>query len=311
MTERTLRGLSRNFVIPAGTQVVLRTNRPLLDATDKFKKPGAVGSVIKCPPNNESNYLIQFTDGSQVEASFEELSLRRREIDDLLANTPEFKPTIIFRCQVGSKAYGLSTESSDDDYRGIYLPPADIHWSLHEVPRQLEFQDGHDEVYFELERFLRLALKANPNILEMLWTPLVLNTTPLGDQLLSIRKSFLSKHLYKTYSGYVLSQFRRMKNSYEKSGTFKKKHAMHLIRLLISGLEALKTGEIRVAIEEQRDFLLSIRNGELSFEEIRKHAFQLDAEFQTTFETTRLPEQPDVPTVNQFLIDARRAMTQN
>lgn len=308
MTERTIRGLSRNFVIPAGTQVVLRSNRPLLDTPDEFKKPGAVGSVIKCPPNNEGNYLIQFTDGRQVEAGFDDLALRRREIDDLLANTPDFTPTILYRCQVGSKAYGLSTESSDDDYRGIYIAPADIHWSLHEVPQQLEFKEGHDEVYFELERFLRLALKANPNILEMLWTPLVLNTSPLGDQLLSIRNAFLSKHLYKTYSGYVLSQFRRMKNSFEKSGTFKRKHAMHLIRLLISGLDALKTGEIRVAIDQHRDFLLSIRNGELTFEQIRKHAFQLDAEFQSAFEITDLPEQPEVETVNAFLVEARRSM---
>ena len=58
----------------------------------------------------------------------------------------------------------------------------------------------------------------------------------MGQELRTMRDAFLSKHLYKTYSGYVLSQFRRLRNSLDKKGTFKVKHAMHLIRLLWSGI---------------------------------------------------------------------------
>jgi uncharacterized protein len=37
---------------------------------------------------------------------------------------------------------------------------------LRRLPEQLELQaGGQDEVYWELEKFLRLALKANPNVL--------------------------------------------------------------------------------------------------------------------------------------------------
>ncbi|MEZ4727824.1 MAG: nucleotidyltransferase domain-containing protein [Caldilineaceae bacterium] len=39
---------------------------------------------------------------------------------------------------VGSRAYGLAHEESDTDRRGVYLPPADLHWSLYGVPEQLE-----------------------------------------------------------------------------------------------------------------------------------------------------------------------------
>jgi hypothetical protein len=39
---------------------------------------------------------------------------------------------------VGSRAYGLDDAASDTDRRGIYLPPAELHWSLGEVPEQLE-----------------------------------------------------------------------------------------------------------------------------------------------------------------------------
>ena len=303
-------------MIPAGTQVVLQATKSVSSTETEnevsLKKPGAVGVVIKCPPHNDETYTVQFSDGVTLEASFDELILRRQEVDNLLAaseNFDEFRPFVIYRCQVGSKAFGLSNDQSDDDVRGIFLPPAERHWSLYDIPGQLEFNDGQDdEVYWELEKFLRLALKANPNILETLWTPMVLESSPLADRLREIRSAFLSKHLYKTYSGYVLSQFRRMRNSVQKKGTFKNKHAMHLIRLLHSGIGALRTGEIMVDVSEFRSELLAIRNGQSSFEEVEQTALELDRQFALEFESTSLPEQPDFEAVNRFLIEARRSV---
>ena len=79
---------------------------------------------------------------------------------------------VIYRCVIGSRAYGLDTDESDTDRRGIYLPPADLQWSLYGVPEQLE-NDENQEAYWELQKFLIMALKANPNILECLYTPIV------------------------------------------------------------------------------------------------------------------------------------------
>lgn len=277
----------------------------------EFKKPGSVGIVLQSPPHNNEPYLVQFTDESTVSANFDELTLRRQEVEHLLtADDTGLREHIIYRCQVGSKAFGLANENSDDDVRGIFLPPADLHWSLYKLPEQIELiENGEDEVYWELEKFLRLALKANPNILETLWTPLVIEASPIAERLREIRCAFLSRHIYKTYSGYVISQFRRMKNSVEKSGKFKVKHAMHLIRLLYSGISALETGEIVVDVSSHREELLNIRNGEWSFEEIRQKALSLDKVFQGAFDKTELPEQPDFETINQFLIEARRSVT--
>ncbi|CAN5411866.1 hypothetical protein BH11PLA2_BH11PLA2_41590 [soil metagenome] len=55
-----------------------------------------------------------------------------------------------------------------------------------------------------------LALKANPNVLECLSSPLVLTATPLATELLAMRSCFLSKLVYQTFNGYVMSQFRKM-----------------------------------------------------------------------------------------------------
>ena len=100
-------------MIPAGTQVVLQATKSVSSTETEnevsLKKPGAVGVVIKCPPHNDETYTVQFSDGVTLEASFDELILRRQEVDNLLAaseNFDKFRPFVIYRCQVGSKAFG-------------------------------------------------------------------------------------------------------------------------------------------------------------------------------------------------------------
>jgi hypothetical protein len=307
--ERTIQRYSPDFVISAGTQVVLKASKALAGG-DEIKKPGSVSVVVESQSSNEHPYIVQFADGQTVKAYYRELALRRQEVDEELSEVgDDLRPYIIYRCRVGSRAYGLATEDSDDDLRGIYLPPAHLDWSLYRLPEQLEFaDDDKDEVYWELGKFVRLALKANPNVLETLWTPLVLDTGEVAQRLRTIRQAFLSKHIYKTYSGYVLSQFRRMANAVKNQDKFKPKHAMHLVRLLYSGIAALETGQIQVDVSARRDELMDIRNGGLTFEQVKEKALKLDREFQQTFEKTALPEQPDYSQVNEFLVWARRSM---
>jgi predicted nucleotidyltransferase len=306
--EYSFRHILPGFLISPGTQVVLRVDKTRADGT--LRPRGSVALVQDSPTDNVYPYTLRFADGETVQAYFRELAIRRKEIDDELTLTGEdLRPFIIYRCQVGSRAFGLANDNSDDDLRGIYLPPARLHWSLFKLPEQLEFADSDkDEVYWELEKFLKLALKANPNVLETLWTPLVLYANEAAQQLRAIRQAFLSRHLYKTYSGYVLSQFRRMANAHAKTGAYRPKHAMHLVRLLHSGIEALRSGEIRIDVAEHREELLAIRSGALSFEQAKERALALDRQFQDAYRQTCLPEQPDYKRIDKFLIEARRRM---
>jgi predicted nucleotidyltransferase len=308
LEEHSFRHLLPTFLIPPGTQVVLNVDKPLSDGT--VRQRGSVAVVVESPSDNQYAYSLRFADGQTVKAYFRELSIRRKEIDDRLARTSEDpRPWIIYCCRVGSRAFGLATDDSDDDLRGIYLPPARLHWSLFKLPEQLEYNDeDKDEVYWELEKFLKLALKANPNVLETLWTPVVLHADETAQRLRSIRDAFLTRHVYKTYSGYVLSQFRRMANAHAKTGNYKAKHAMHLIRMLYSGIEALRSGQIRIDVAEHRDELLAIKSGALSFEQAKAKALELDRRFQEAYRQTQLPEQPDYRRADEFLIWARRRM---
>lgn len=300
--------LPPNFLIPVGTQVVLRHDRRV-PGSEEEKPAGTVGEVIESPDSNDRPYLIRFLDGVSFRFKFGELLVRRGDhtVEAAATAGPDVAPFVVYRVMVGSRAFGLSTESSDEDRRGVYLPPADWNWSLSKPPEQVEtFAPGVEEVDWEIEKFLRLALQANPNILETLWSPAVLFTDETGDELRGMRQCFLSRHLYRTYSGYVLSQFRLMKRGYNADGRFKPKHAMHLIRLLHSGIHALSEGEIRVDVAEHREELLSIRFGRVSFDAVQARALQLDHLFQESFVKTKLPEKPDAERANRFLIAARR-----
>ncbi|MEZ2319798.1 MAG: DNA polymerase beta superfamily protein [Microcoleus sp.] len=300
-----------NLIIPAGTQIVtkIEVKNP---ASNQSWKPGAVGVIVQSPTDNSHAYLVKLPDGTEISLRRHELTIRKQFQSEGLQSKADFLAeynlydSVIYRCIVGSKAYGLDNAQSDTDRRGIYQPPANLHWSLYGIPEQLENKQN-DECYWELQKFLIVALKGNPNVLECLYTPLVETLSPVAAELLEIREIFLSKLVYQTYNGYVLSQFKKMEQDLRNSGEIRWKHAMHLIRLLLSGITVLKEGFVPVRVDDYRSQLLSIRNQEVPWDEVNRWRLDLHGEFDRAFGSTRLPERPNYEKANQFLIKARRS----
>lgn len=83
---------------------------------------------------------------------------------------------------------------------------------------------------------------------------------------------------------------------------------MHLIRLLLSGLAALREGELRVRLDEHRAALLAIKRQEQPWSEVNAWRLRLQQEFEEAFAATRLPERPDYTWANAFLLRARHEM---
>ena len=298
------------LIFSVGTQVVAGTN-VLAEGGRVLHPQGAVGVVVKAPIDPEHSYRVRFPDGLEVSLAPRDVQLlaqfKEGKIGDerVSAGRCDLFERVIYRCVIGSQAYGLADSGSDIDRRGIYLPPADLHWSLYGVPGQLERHETQ-EAYWELQRFLVLALKANPNVLECLFTPLVEMATPLAEELIAMRSVFLSRIVYQTYNGYVMSQFKKMQADLRNRGEVKPKHIMHLIRLLIAGIEVLRTGNVPLKVDAHRDRLLAIRRGEMAWGEVEEWRKSLHREFDAALETTALPERPDYEQANAFLIKARR-----
>jgi len=299
-----------DLIFSVGTQVVTLVDIPG-SAGLVLHPRGTVGVVVKSPTDHEHSYRVRFPDGLEAPLKRNEVTMlaqfKEGEIGDMthtVARTDLYE-RVIYRCVIGSQAYGLADVQSDVDRRGIYLPTADLHWSLYGVPEQLE-NDETQEAYWELQKFLILALKANPNVLECLYTPLVEKATPLAEELLGMKAIFLSRLVYQTYNGYVMSQFKKMQADIRNHGQVKWKHVMHLIRLLLSGIGVLRDGFVPVRVAGHRDELLAIRRGEVPWDDVDNWRLSLHKEFNAAFETTKLPERPDYERANAFLIRSRR-----
>lgn len=306
---------SPNLIYSVGTQVVALKQVQGSDG-EAVHPAGAVGVVVRSPRDRQHSYRVRFPDGFESALHHDNLMLlaeyKQGSINDAntTLTTHGLFDRVIYRCVVGSRAFGLDTEESDTDRRGIYLPPAELHWSLYGVPEQLE-NDGPvtwkgEECYWELQKFLIMALKGNPNILECLYTPLVEHATPLADELLAMRDAFLSRLVYQTYNGYVMSQFKRMQADLRNQGKVKPKHVMHLIRLLVSGIHVLREGFVPVDVGQHRERLFAIKSEEMPWDDIEAWRKELHGDFDRALEETDLPERPDYERANEFLVKARR-----
>src|ERR1041384_2115952 len=97
---------------------------------------------------------------------------------------------------VGSTAYGLAHAGSDVDRLGLYAAPATAFHGLY-LPidkRATVVRHEPDETLHEARKYCLLAMSGNPTASELMWLPVDLYEvrTPLGDELIAIRRAFLS-----------------------------------------------------------------------------------------------------------------------
>lgn len=296
--------------ISAGTQIVALVE--IRGPNDSLVHPrGAVGVVTRTPTGTEKNFLVRFPDGFAASLTRDQLDILKHFKDRLGDGAPasgfDLETFIIYRCTVGSRAYGLDTDASDTDHRGIYLAPADLQWSLFGAPEQFE-DNAAQSCHWELQKFLIMALKANPNILECLYSPMVEKITDLGQELVANRQVFLSQMIFQTFNGYALSQFKKIGQDIRNHGEVRWKHAMHLLRLLLTGAATLRTGSVPVRVEAHRDRLLAVKRGEMPWPEVDTWRQELHRDFEHALTETKLPERPDYEAANRFLIKARHQM---
>jgi uncharacterized protein len=301
----------------AGTQVVALVE--VRGPSDSLVHPcGSVGVVTRTPAVEGEGFLVRFPDGFEKtleRSQFEVLKHFKDRLGDAAQNSYAHAPPpfdleqfIIYRCVVGSRAYGLDSDESDTDRRGIYLAPAELEWSLFGAPEQFE-DNSTQSCYWELQKFIIMALKANPNILECLFSPIVEKMSPLGEELVAARRGFLSQMIFQTFNGYAMSQFKKIEQDLRNSGEIKWKHAMHLLRLLLTGAATLRESRVPVHVETHRDRLLAIKRGEMRWAEVDGWRKELHHDFERALTETKLPERPDYEAANRFLIKARRAMS--
>lgn len=219
---------------------------------------------------------------------------------------------IILEGVTGSTAYGLATESSDVDIKGVYLLPTKTVLSIGFDPQKTtKDHTDPDWVYHEVGKFMKLVISGNPTVTELLYLNEYTKMTPIGQMLVDNRDAFLStKAVTNAYSGYAFSQAKKLNNRTEQGldgydSSLKNrfaKHTRHCFRLLMQARQLLETGTLNVKVTpEEREYLFAM--GEKTADEVVAEFMRQDTELKKVKPT--LPDEPDYERLNNLLYEIR------
>lgn len=243
--------------------------------------------------------------------------------------TPAVPDHTILLVHGGSHAYGTATEDSDHDYVAVTIEPPERVFSLRTNPEaaqrtistrsqpvgQPSSADDWDMAVHPLRRYLALAAKGNPNMLECLWAPEVQTwgRSNYGVQLRNRRGWFIGRHLITPYLGYMRSQMQRFmapqvdpspdsprRKLIEEHG-YDTKAAMHVARLGWQCLELLCDSTITMPSDYAGD-LLDIRQGRMRLNDWQVLVVKLMDAIRHHETDGSIPEGPDLDRIRQWSI---------
>jgi predicted nucleotidyltransferase len=212
---------------------------------------------------------------------------------------------------VGSRLHGLESSTSDWDYRGIHMHSLKAIISpFQNLKNTTWFEGDTDNTSYELAEFCRLATQGNATILEVLFSDMIEETTPIADVMRENALRFVDTDRFVSASrGYAHSQLVKLKDFAavpENSGDRSAKFAVSYARVMWQCLEFLKTGEFRCRIAEPlRSRLLDVKYhwDKRMVPSLLQLFDELEADVDREWEFAT-KHKPDLPWVEDFLLSA-------
>ena len=152
---------------------------------------------------------------------------------------------LLFATISGAHLYGFPSPDSDYDLRGVHLLPLGEIVGLETGPETIEAENLSagfelDLVTHEAKKFFRLLLKKNGYVLEQLYSPLVVATTPEHAELCAIARGCITRHHWHHYAGFAATQWRL----WSKEQPPRIKPLLYLYRVLLTGIHLMRSGEV-------------------------------------------------------------------
>ncbi|MBN2290848.1 MAG: nucleotidyltransferase domain-containing protein [Pirellulales bacterium] len=153
--------------------------------------------------------------------------------------------SLVFATVSGAHLYGFPSANSDFDLRGVHLLPLEQVVGLDPGEETVEKNGMYDGIEIDLvthdaKKFFGLMLKKNGYVLEQLFSPLVVHTTPEHEQLKAIAKDCITRHHSHHYLGFAATQW----ELFRKENPPKVKPLLYVYRVLLTGIHLMRTGEI-------------------------------------------------------------------
>jgi len=230
---------------------------------------------------------------------------------------------------MGSNAYGVSSDVSDEDIYGFCIPNKDMifphlrgeipgfgkRYEIFETWQQHHIEDKdsgkeYDFQVFSIVKYFDLCMACNPNIIDSLFTPrrCIIHTTQIGELVRENRKLFLHKGAWHRFKNYAYSQMHKIdikdpkgkrKVMVDKYG-LDLKFAYHVVRLLNECQMILD--EYDLDLERNREQLKSIRRGEWTLEQVKDYFGEKEKILEKSYSESKLPIGPDENAIKDLLL---------
>ena len=247
---------------------------------------------------------------------------------------------LLFATISGAHLYGFQSPDSDFDLRGAHVLPLekvvglDVRDETVQDSRVIEGLEM-DIVSHDVRKFFRLLLTKNGYVLEQLYSPLIVHTTPEHDELKAVcafkpgtddsipfpdASGVITKHHSHHYFGFAETQWKL----FLKGAPRRVKPLLYVYRVLLTGIHLMRTGSVEAnLVTLNESFRLpyiaelvtckqagpeksSLGDTDVLFHESEYQ--RLRCELQTAHEASSLPELPSEETrvaLDELLVHVR------
>jgi predicted nucleotidyltransferase len=230
---------------------------------------------------------------------------------------------LVFATVSGAHLYGFPSPDSDYDLRGCHVLPVREVVGLDVGRETIEVasEDGGfelDLVTHDARKFFGLLLKKNGYVLEQLYSPLVVHSTPEHEELKAVARGCVTRHHAHHYLGFAETQWRL----FVKESPRRVKPLLYTYRVLLTGIHLMRTGEVEANLvrlnEEARlghvaDLITrklagpeksALDDGDVTFH--RGEYERLRAQLEAAHRASTLPEGPTArPALDELLLRIR------
>jgi predicted nucleotidyltransferase len=232
---------------------------------------------------------------------------------------------LVFATISGAHLYGFPSPDSDYDLRAAHVLPLerviglDVRDETVECSRVIDGLEM-DIVSHDVRKFFGLLLKKNGYVLEQVFSPLVVLTTPEHDELKDIARGCITQHHSHHYFGFAETQWKL----FLKESPRRVKPLLYVYRVLLTGIWLMRTGEVEANLLTLNESfrlpsipelvarkLAGPEQSQLAVADLAFHEAEyerLRAELQAAHETSGLPDSPSTETrraLNGLLVRVR------
>lgn len=236
------------------------------------------------------------------------------QLTEIAANQPY---SLLFATVSGAHLYGFPSPDSDYDLRGVHILPLSEVLGLHDPRETIEVSAQIPELELDLvthdiKKFFGLLLKRNGYVLEQLYSPLIVQTSPEHEELKAIAHGCITRYHSHHYFGFAHTQWRL----FSKEEPPRVKPLLYVYRVLLTGIHLMQTGKVEAnlvtlnkrfqlpyiaeLIERKR---MGAEHSRLATADLAFHRQEYERLLRTLGEASEKSQLPEEPSVRTALHD--------